>query len=138
MAVKQLSQGTGGRGPLPAASGTSFGDHSFRCGARLGRRPCPFAIAIGVALAMSLPHAPAQAALGDLVGGVGDIISGALAIPVETLAGTVQGPFILGTVGGILRGALRTVGYATRGALRVVGAAIPLAAKAAPLIPLFL
>lgn len=95
-------------------------------------------VALALVLAFAANPPPAHAALGDLVGGVGDVISGALAIPVETLAGTVRGPFLLGTIGGVLRGALRTVGYATRGALRIVGAAIPLAAKAAPLIPLFL
>ncbi len=97
-----------------------------------------FATVMVMVVALAANPPPTQASIGDLVGGVGDVISGALAIPIETLSGTMQGPFLLGTIGGILRGALRTVGYATRGALRIVGAAIPLAAQAAPLIPLFL
>ncbi len=74
----------------------------------------------------------------DLLGGIGDIVGGVLALPMDALAGTVQGPFLLGTVGGILRGALHALGSTTRGVFRLVGVAIPLAAKAAPLIPLFL
>ena len=74
----------------------------------------------------------------ELLGGVADIIGGVLALPMDTLAGTVQGPFLLGTVGGILRGAVHALGSTTRGVFRLVGVAIPMAAKVAPLIPLFL
>ena len=74
----------------------------------------------------------------ELVGGIGDILNGVLAIPVDMVAGTLSGPLLLGTVGGALHGTLRALGSTARGVLRLIGVAIPLAAKAAPLIPIFL
>ena len=74
----------------------------------------------------------------ELFGGIGDLVNGVLAIPAGVLGGTLNGPPIIGTIGGALRGALATLGYTARGALRLMGVAIPLAAKAAPLIPIFL
>ena len=83
--------------------------------------------------------APAQGEdVGGLVGGVGDIIGAAFSLPAGILQGTLGGPPILGTVGGALAGALNTVSLALRGVLRLAGVAIPVAAKAAPFVPLFL
>ena len=90
-----------------------------------------------MALAVSLPHMPARAD-NDLLGGVADIVGGVFALPMDTLAGTFSGPPIIGTIGGLLHGAFHALGQTTRGVFRLVGVAIPLAAKAAPLIPLFL
>ncbi len=96
-----------------------------------------FAITVvAIVLAGSLPQPRAHA--NELLGGIADIVGGVFALPMDVLAGTVQGPFLLGTVGGILRGAVHVLGSTTRGLFRLVGVAIPLAAKAAPLIPLFL
>ena len=82
--------------------------------------------------------APSAHADNDLVGGIGDILSGAFSIPAGILSGTLSGPPVIGTVGGVLLGALNTVSLATRGVLRLVGVAIPIAAAAAPYLPLFL
>lgn len=81
---------------------------------------------------------PSAHADNDLIGGIGDIISGALSIPAGILSGTLSGPPVIGTVGGAVFGALNTVSLATRGVLRLVGVAIPIAASAAPYLPLFL
>ena len=83
--------------------------------------------------------APAHAdEVGGLLGGVGDILSAAFALPVGILQGTMSGPPIIGTIGGVLGGTLNTVSLALRGVLRLAGVALPLAAKVAPLLPLFL
>jgi hypothetical protein len=89
-----------------------------------------------VLAASSPPHA--VHAQNELLGGVGDIVSGALSIPYGVLAGTLNGPPLIGTVSGALMGALNTVSLTTRGVLRLVGVAIPLAARLAPLLPIFL
>ena len=78
---------------------------------------------------------PAEASLG---GAISDLLSAILSLPSGVLAGTFGGPPLIGTVVGVLQGAVNTVGYATRGTLQLVGVAIPLALKLAPYIPLFL
>ena len=84
-----------------------------------------------VILLLMAPAAPASASLGR---GLQYIIGGVLEIPRSTLAGTFGGFPVVGTlfgaVGGVLRGALMV----TRGALELV----PVAAKLAPMIPVFL
>lgn len=82
--------------------------------------------------------APAASQAGEFVSAVGDLVAGVLSVPVGVLAGTVNGPPIIGTVGGALQGAASTVGYTLRGALRLIGVAIPAAASVAPYIPVFL
>ena len=74
----------------------------------------------------------------SLTGGIMDLVGGVFAIPMGILQGTFGGPPIIGTIGGALQGVLQTVALTTRGAFELVGVAIPLAAKVAPLIPLFL
>ena len=96
-----------------------------------------FIFCLFVAFASSADSVQANPA-GQVVAAVGDVINGVVSIPVGIIAGTVSGPPVIGTVGGALLGALNTISCVTRGALRLVGAAIPLAAQAAPLIPLFL
>ena len=93
---------------------------------------------VGLILGLLLLAAPQPARANELVGAVGDVVGGALAIPMGILGGTLRGPFILGTVAGALRGTMGAIGLTTRGALRLVGVAIPLAARLAPLIPVFL
>ena len=92
------------------------------------------ALALVLASGVAAPRSEAN----ELIGGIGDIINGVLSIPAGVLGGTLSGPPILGTVGGALFGALNTVSLATRGVFRLLGVAIPLAAKVAPLLPVFL
>ena len=84
-----------------------------------------------------------MAACGAVVGAlVGDrfdwrtayIIGGVFEPVRQTLAGTFGGPPILGTAFGLIGGTLRGAMMVTRGALEL----IPVAAKLAPLIPVFL
>lgn len=82
--------------------------------------------------------APQLVRANELAGAVGDVVGGALAIPMGVLGGTIRGPFILGTLGGALRGTFNAIGLTTRGALRLTGVAIPLVSRLAPLIPVFL
>ena len=70
----------------------------------------------------------------DLVRGVEYIVAGVFEVPRATLAGTFGGFPILGTVFGLLSGTLRGAAMVVRGALELV----PVAAKLAPLIPVFL
>ena len=75
----------------------------------------------------------------DIIRGVGKIISGVLAIPMSTLAGTFNGPPIIGTLAGAISGAFNGVGSVLSGVLDVASSAIPLAKAVAPfLIPVFL
>ena len=76
----------------------------------------------------------APSASADLGSGIAYIIGGILEVPRATLAGTFGGFPILGTVFGALSGTLRGLAMVTRGALELV----PVAAKLAPLIPVFL
>ena len=93
-------------------------------------------VGIALLLAAALPARDAHAA--SLFAGIGDILAGVVSLPLGILDGTMRGPLILGTVGGALRGAVNTLGFATRGVFELVGVAIPVAAKLAPLIPVFL
>ena len=75
----------------------------------------------------------------DIVRGIEKIISGALAIPMSTLSGTFNGPPIIGTLLGAVRGAFTGVGSVLSGVLDVASSAIPIAKAVAPfLIPVFL
>ena len=75
----------------------------------------------------------------DLIRGLQEIVGGVLQLPISTLAGTFQGPPIVGTIVGALTGAVSGVGLVARGALDIVGSVIPLAKQAVPfLIPIFL
>jgi len=91
---------------------------------------------LALALAGGMPARPARA--NELLGGVGDIISGVFAIPMSTLAGTFGGPPLLGTLGGALSGVFGAVSLTARGLLRLVGVSVPVAASIAPYVPFFL
>lgn len=94
---------------------------------------------IGAAMVlMAAGPMPAAHADSDLVGGIGDIMGGVLSLPMGILSGTMTGPPVIGTIGGAVLGVLNTVTMTTRGLLRLVGVAIPIAAAAAPYLPLFL
>jgi len=70
----------------------------------------------------------------DLGSGLAYILGGIFEVPRATLAGTFGGFPILGTVFGALSGVLRGAAMVVRGTLELV----PVAAKLAPLIPVFL
>jgi hypothetical protein len=95
--------------------------------------------ALAAALALALMAAPAREAQAASIGAaLTDIMAGVVSLPLGILDGTLRGPLLLGTVGGALRGAFNTVGFGLRGAFGLVSAAIPLAARLVPLIPVFL
>jgi len=96
-------------------------------------------VILGVAMVLiGSPFDQTAHAQNELLGGIGDIISGALSLPAGVLAGTVGGPPIIGTVSGAVFGALNTISLTLRGVLRLAGVAIPVAASLAPLLPIFL
>ena len=79
---------------------------------------------------------PASAHAG-IASGLMKIVMGVLEVPRATLAGTFSGPPIVGTVIGAVAGTLHGAFMVASGAIETVVSAIPLAAKAAPLIPIF-
>ena len=95
----------------------------------------------GVALALLLlalvVAAPdAHAAIGR---GIGCLIAVIFELPRSTLAGTLGGPPIVGTLVGALTGAVRTIGYLAQGTFEIAASAIPIAKAIGPfLIPIFL
>jgi hypothetical protein len=74
----------------------------------------------------------------DVLRGLMTMIGGVLEVPKAALAGTFSGPPIIGTAIGLIAGTLRGTLMVAGGALETVASAIPLAIKAAPLIPIFL
>ena len=96
----------------------------------------PYGLAAVVFASTLLAH-PAMVHA-DIVRGLMRIVGGVLAIPGGALAGTMSGPPIVGTVFGTLVGAVRGVAMVASGALETVISAIPLGAKLAPLIPIFI
>lgn len=74
----------------------------------------------------------------DVLRGLMRVVSGVFEIPRATLAGTVSGPPVLGTVLGALTGAVNGLGLVAGGTLETVVSLVPLALKAAPLLPIFL
>ena len=99
----------------------------------MGARRCAvFAIVFGLWLFLAPPaHA-------GLLRGLMYMVAGILEVPRSALAGTVNGPPIVGTVFGALAGTVRGLGLLTRGAIETAGGAAGLALKAAPFIPIFL
>jgi len=94
---------------------------------------------LGIAMILTgSPLGQTAHAQNELLGGVADIVSGALSLPAGVLAGTLGGPPVIGTISGAVFGALNTISLTLRGALRLVGVAIPVAASLAPLLPIFL
>jgi len=94
-------------------------------------------IVLALAACVLVPAREARAD-DDLFGGIGDIVGGVFAIPVDTLVGTFTGPPIVGTVMGALHGTVRTLSETTRGVFRLLGVGIPLALRAAPYVFFFL
>lgn len=89
---------------------------------------------IGIAGLILAPSAHA-----DFFVGLQKIIAGIFAVPLQTLAGTFNGPPLLGTLGGALSGAFNGIGLVLNGTLEVAASAVPIAKTVAPyLIPIFL
>ena len=90
----------------------------------------------GLVLLASAAAAPKAEA--DILRGIQKIIGGVLSLPVSTLAGTFNGPPIIGTVAGALSGAVSGVGMILSGALDLAASAVPAAKAAAPYLLPFL
>ena len=93
-----------------------------------------FRAALTCGLLLAVPQT-AHAALGRALG---SLIAGLIEIPRATLAGTFGGPPVVGTVFGLLSGAVNTVGYLANGTLELAGSAIPLAKTIGPMLLPFL
>ena len=96
----------------------------------------PATLVAGVVLSSCFVAAPLAHA--DLLRGVGKIVSGVFAVPLSTLAGTVSGPPIIGTLLGAISGTVNGVGLVVGGAFEVAASAIPIAKAAAPYVLPFL
>jgi hypothetical protein len=92
-------------------------------------------IVVCLSSVVAFTEAASADGLGDLVGGLGQLLTGVFAIPVEAIQGTLSGPPILGTIGGILSGAVHTVGSTLGGVLQVAKSIVPIAASLAPFLP---
>jgi hypothetical protein len=62
------------------------------------------------------------------------VVSGVVGLPLSILAGTVNGPPIIGTLAGALNGTVQGVGLVLSGAVDVVTGAIPVAKTIAPFL----
>ena len=91
-----------------------------------------------LALMMLFVMAAPPPAHANVLRGLVEIVAGVLEIPRSALVGTFTGPPIIGTVAGVLTGAVRGVGLLASGAFDLVSSAVPLALKAAPFIPIWL
>ncbi|MBI3020460.1 MAG: hypothetical protein HYY59_00445 [Candidatus Omnitrophica bacterium] len=78
---------------------------------------------------------PAEA---DLIRGVGKIIGGVLQLPLSTLAGTFNGPPIIGTIAGAVTGLVSGVGLVTHGTLELLASGVSIAKTVAPFVLPFL
>lgn len=85
-------------------------------------------IVMGVLLLLATP------AEASLFGGIAKIVTGVLGLPLSILAGTVNGPPIIGTLAGAVNGTINGVGLVLSGAVDLAAAAIPVAKAVAPFL----
>ena len=78
---------------------------------------------------------PAEAAI---VRGIQEVLAGVLQIPLSTIAGTFNGPPIIGTLFGALGGAVKGVGLVAHGALELAASGVSLAKTIGPYLLPFL
>ncbi len=90
---------------------------------------------LATALAVPLVFGPAGTASAGLVSGLMRIVGGVLEIPRSIVAGTLGGPPIVGTLAGVIVGAVRGTGMVAFGAVETAVGTIPLALKALPFLP---
>lgn len=95
---------------------------------------------IGVVIVHLFVFQPLAAAdpIGDVVGGIGDLVTAVFAIPMGVVQGTLSGPPIIGTVGGALTGTVYALSSTLGGVFKLIRAAIPFAGAAAPYLPFVL
>jgi hypothetical protein len=74
---------------------------------------------------------PAEA---SLFGGIAKVVTGVLTLPLSILAGTMNGPPIIGTLAGAVNGTISGVGLVLSGAVDLAAAAIPVAKAVAPFL----
>ena len=92
-------------------------------------------VAIVTAGACLLP----TSAHADIVRGIADVITGVFQVPLSTLAGTFNGPPVLGTLLGAINGTVNGLGLVVRGALELAASGVSVAKTVGPyLIPIFL
>ena len=94
-------------------------------------------VASAAAVAVLLLCAPPAHA--DIIRGLTKILTGVLTLPVSIITGTFSGPPVLGTVLGVVNGAVGGVTMVASGLLDLAASAVPIAKAVAPfLIPVFL
>ena len=102
---------------------------------KANRRVKSFAVVV-IIVAIALINPPAAHA--DILRGLLRVVGGVLEVPRSALVGTFSGPPVFGTVVGMLAGAVNGVGMVVGGGIEVAASIVPLAMKAAPLIPIFI
>ena len=71
--------------------------------------------------------------------GIQEVIAGVFQLPLSTIAGTFNGPPVVGTVFGAVNGLISGVGLVAHGALELADSALGVAKTVGPyLIPIFL
>lgn len=80
----------------------------------------------------------AQPAQAGVFRGIQAVLAGILEVPISTLAGTFNGPLVLGTALGAVSGVINGAGLVASGVLELAASAVPIAKTLAPLIPLFM
>jgi hypothetical protein len=68
----------------------------------------------------------------SFLGGVSQVAAGLVQLPLNIIAGTLSGPPLIGTVNGVLTGAVNTVALVGGGTVEVVGAVIPAVKQLGP------
>ena len=89
---------------------------------------------LGVVILL-LAAGPAEA---GILRGIQEIVTGVVQVPLSTLAGTFQGPPVIGTAVGALQGLAGGLGLVASGALNIGLGALGLAKTAAPFLLPFL
>ena len=87
------------------------------------------AAALSIGLLLLAPSAEA-----GIVRGLQEIVAGVLQVPLSTLAGTIGGPPIAGTLFGAASGLFNGVGLVASGALNIAFGAFGLAKSVAPFV----
>ena len=76
----------------------------------------------------------ASTAEAAIVRGIQEVVGGIFQLPLSILAGTFNGPPVVGTLMGALSGTLKGVGLVAHGALELAASGVSIAKAAAPYI----
>ena len=90
---------------------------------------------ITVAVLVASLGLAAAAYAGNLTQGLVDIVSGPFELPKQILVGTFSGPPIIGTLAGVVVGAVSAVGTTLRGVAEVATGTVGLGSSLAPYAP---